>query len=217
MDHILDLLLHSDRYLAGFADAYGLWVYGLLFIVIFAETGLVVTPFLPGDTLIFIAGALAGTGHLDWPLAAAALFAGAVLGNLSNYEIGRALGPRVFRSQSRWLNRRHLDEAHEFFVRHGGKAIVIARFLPIIRTYVPFIAGVGSMSRLAHFLYTLLGAALWVSVLFATGYFFGDIAFVKDHLTVIVLAAVVVSLAPVVVMAVRRRVARSGASAESRD
>lgn len=217
MHLIFDFLLHSDRYLAAFAEAHGPAVYGLLFALVFAETGLVVTPFLPGDTLIFISGALAGTGHLDWPMAVLALFVGAILGNLSNHEIGRLVGPRVFRSQSRWLNRRHLDDAHAFFVAHGGKAIVIARFLPIIRTYVPFIAGVGGMSRWQHFIYTVFGAALWVGVLFAIGYFFGNIAFVKDHLTVIVLAAVVVSLAPVVVMALRRRAARSGESADSRD
>ncbi|MGH8112495.1 MAG: VTT domain-containing protein [Rhodanobacteraceae bacterium] len=217
MHLILDFLLHSDTYLAGFADAHGPGVYGLLFALVFAETGLVVTPFLPGDTLIFVAGALAGTGHLDWPMAVLALFAGAVLGNLSNHEIGRAVGPRVFRSQARWLNRRHLDDAHAFFVAHGGKAIIIARFLPIIRTYVPFIAGVGGMSRWQHFLYTVIGGALWVGALFAVGYFFGNITFVKDHLTVIVLAAVVVSLAPVVVMALRRRAVRSSAPVDTRD
>lgn len=204
MQQIFDFLLHLDQYLAGFAETYGLWVYALLFVIIFAETGLVVTPFLPGDTLIFVAGALAGAGHLDWPITVVIFFVAAVLGNVSNYEIGRAIGPRVFRTQSRWLNHRHLDQAHDFFLAHGGKTVVIARFLPIIRTFVPFVAGVGHMPRWKYFLYTFVGAGLWVAILFAVGYFFGNIAFVREHLTLIVLAAVVVSVIPAVVMALRR-------------
>lgn len=205
MQHILDFLLHLDRYLASFTQHYGLWVYALLFIIIFAETGFVVTPFLPGDTLIFVAGALAGSGHLYWPGAVAVFLAGAVLGNVSNYEIGRALGPRVFGTHSRWLNRRYLEEAHAFFERHGGITIVIARFLPIIRTFVPFVAGIGRMSRLLYIAYTVAGAALWVGSVFIVGVFFGNIPFVRDNLTLIVLAAVVVSLIPALVVAVGKR------------
>jgi membrane-associated protein len=205
MQHVFDFLLHFDKYLAGFAETYGLWVYALLFVLIFAETGLVVTPFLPGDTLIFVAGALSGAGHLDWRITVVIFFVAAVLGNISNYEIGRAIGPKVFRSHSRWLNRKHLDQAHAFFVAHGGKTIVVARFLPIIRTFVPFIAGVGHMPRWQYLFYTVIGAGLWVALLFAVGYFFGNITFVKDHLTVIVLAAVVVSVIPAAIMALRRR------------
>lgn len=205
MQHILDFLLHLDRYLAAFTQHYGLWVYALLFIIIFAETGLVVTPFLPGDTLLFVAGALAGSGHLYWPASVVAFLAGAILGNLSNYEIGRALGPRVFKSRSRLLNRRYLEEAHAFFERHGGKTIVIARFLPIIRTFAPFVAGIGQMPRWLYLAYTATGAALWVGSLFIVGVFFGNIPFVRNHLTLIVLAAVVVSLVPALIMALRKR------------
>ncbi|MGH8128183.1 MAG: VTT domain-containing protein [Gammaproteobacteria bacterium] len=205
MQHILDFLLHLDRYLATFTQHYGLWVYALLFIIIFAETGFVVTPFLPGDTLLFVAGALAGAGHLYWPAAVAVFVAGAILGNVSNYEIGRALGPRVFSSHSRWLNQRYLQEAHTFFERHGGKTIVIARFLPIIRTFAPFVAGIGRMPRWIYLGYTVVGAALWVSSQFAMGMFFGNIPFVRDNLTLIVLGAVIVSLIPALIMALRKR------------
>ncbi|MGH8162291.1 MAG: VTT domain-containing protein [Gammaproteobacteria bacterium] len=204
MQHVFDFLLHLDRYLAGFAEAYGLWVYALMFVIIFAETGLVVTPFLPGDTLIFVAGALAGAGHLDWAITLVIFFVAAVLGNISNYEIGRAIGPRVFHTKSRWLNSRHLDHAHEFFLAHGGITVIIARFLPIVRTFVPFVAGVGHMPRWQYFLYTIAGAGLWVGILFVVGYFFGNITFVREHLTLIILAAVVVSVIPAIVMALRR-------------
>ena len=209
MQHILDFLLHLDRYLSAFTQHYGLWVYALLFIIIFAETGLVVTPFLPGDSLIFVTGALAGSGHINWPSAVLVFLVGAILGNVSNYEIGRALGPRVFTSRSRWLNRRHLEEAHAFFTRHGGITIVVARFLPIIRTFVPFVAGIGQMQRPLYILYTVAGAALWVSSVFVVGVFFGNIPFVRDNLTLIVLAAVVLSLVPATVIALRRRLGRS--------
>jgi membrane-associated protein len=215
MQHVLDFLLHLDQYLAAFAEHYGMWVYGLLFLIIFAETGFVVTPFLPGDTLIFVAGALAGSGHLDWPSTLAVIFVAAVLGNTANYEIGRALGPRVFRGTSRWLNRKHLEHAHRFFVTHGGKTVVIARFLPIIRTFVPFVAGVGQMPRWQYYGYTVLGAFLWTVSLFVVGYYFGNIEFVREHLTLIVLAAVVVSVIPAVVMALRnyfKQPARSSAN-----
>lgn len=205
MQNVFDFLLHLDRYLAAFTQHYGLWVYALLFIIIFAETGLVVTPFLPGDSLIFVTGALAGTGHIAWPAAVCVFLAGAILGNLSNYEIGRALGPRVFTTRSRWLNRRHLEEAHTFFTRHGGITIIVARFLPIIRTFVPFVAGIGQMTRWLYTGYTVLGAGLWVGVMFVAGMFFGNIPFVRHNLTIIVLAAVVVSLVPAVVIGVRKQ------------
>lgn len=205
MHNVFDFLLHLDRYLAGFAQAHGLWVYALLFLIIFAETGLVVTPFLPGDTLIFVAGALAGAGHLSWPVTGVVFAIAAILGNISNYEIGRAIGPRVFRTRSRLLNRRHLDQAHAFFLRHGGKTVVIARFLPFIRTFVPFVAGIGRMPRWKYFLYTLVGAVLWVAVIFSVGFFFGNIKFVSEHLTLIILAAVVVSAVPAIVAALHKR------------
>ena len=209
MQHILDFLLHLDRYLAAFTQHYGLWVYALLFIIIFAETGFVITPFLPGDTLLFVAGALAGSGHLSWPAAVTVFLAGAVLGNLANYEIGRALGTRVFTSRSRWLNQRYLEQAHAFFERHGGITVAIARFLPIIRTFVPFVAGIGQMPRWQYIAYTVGGAILWVGSLFIVGVLFGNIPFVRNNLTLIVLAAVAGSLVPALVLVLRKRLRRS--------
>lgn len=205
MSWLFDFLLHLDRHLAGFSAAHGPWVYGLLFVIIFSETGLVVTPFLPGDTLLFIAGALAGAGVLSGPVTAVVLFTAAVLGNLSNYFIGRAIGPRVFTRKSRWLNRRHLDETHAFFERHGGKTIVLARFLPIIRTFAPFVAGVGAMGRVRFLAYTVIGAAGWVGLVFTGGIFFGNLAFVRDRLTLVMLGIVVISLIPAGLLELRRR------------
>ncbi|HEX5313353.1 MAG TPA: VTT domain-containing protein [Gammaproteobacteria bacterium] len=205
MEHVFNFLLHMDRYLAAFTQEHGLWVYALLFIVVFAETGLVVTPFLPGDTLLFIAGALAGSGLISAPATAAIFTIAAILGNLSNYAIGRAIGPRVFKTRSRWLNRRHLEEGHAFFERHGGKTIVLARFLPIIRTFAPFIAGVSAMSWLPFFAYTLAGAIAWVAIVFTGGMFFGNLPFVRDHLTLVILGLVIVSLIPAVIFDLRRR------------
>ena len=205
MSSIFDFLLHLDRYLAGFTTAHGPWVYALLFVVVFAETGLVVTPFLPGDTLLFIAGALAGSGLLSGPYAAAVLAAAAIAGNISNYAIGRLVGPRVFHRRSWLLNRRHLDETHAFFERHGGKTVVIARFLPIIRTFAPFVAGVGAMSWPRFLVYTVVGGCGWVALIFTGGIFFGNLAVVRDHLTPVILGIVVVSLIPAAVLALRRR------------
>ncbi len=206
MHWVFDFLLHLDRHLATFATTHGAWVYALLFVIIFAETGLVVTPFLPGDTLLFIAGALTGAQLLSGPATAIVLFAAAILGNVSNYLIGRAIGPRVFTRQSRWLNRRYLEETHAFFERHGGKTIVVARFLPIIRTFAPFVAGVGTMSLPRFVAYTTLGAAGWVGLIFTGGIFFGNLAFVRNHLTVVILGIVVISLIPAAILELRRRI-----------
>lgn len=213
MQHVLDFLLHLDRYLAGFAHTYGLWVYALLFVIIFAETGCVVTFFLPGDTLIFVAGALAGAGHLSWAVTVTVFAVAVVFGNVLNYETGRAIGPRVFRTRSRLLNRRHLDEAHKFFLHHGGKTIVIALFLPIIRTFVPFVAGVAQMPRWKYLAYTVVGAVVWVAIVFSVGFFFGNIKFVSEHLTLIILAAVIASVIPATIIALRKRWKRPAHSA----
>ncbi len=196
MSTILDFLLHLDTHLASFTAAHGPWVYALLFIVIFAETGLVVTPFLPGDTLLFLAGALTGSGLLSGPWTATVLAVAAVLGNLSNYAIGRAIGPRVFSLDNRWLNRRHLQQTHAFFERHGGKTIILARFLPIIRTFAPFVAGVAAMPTASFTIYTVVGATAWVGLVFTGGIFFGNLAFVRDHLTEVILGIVILSLIP---------------------
>jgi len=196
----IDLVLHLDVHLAALIAQYGAWIYALLFAIIFCETGLVVTPFLPGDSLLFVAGALAALGNLDVHLLVAALVAAAFLGNITNYAIGRWLGERLFtRRDSRWLNPAHLEKAHAFYERHGGKAVVISRFLPIIRTYVPFVAGMGSMSPTRFALFNIVGAALWVASLCYAGFFFGNVPWIRQNLSAMVVGIVAVSLIPVAV------------------
>ena len=192
-----DQLVHLDRYLAVLLQQYGAWVYLLLFVIIFCETGLVVTPFLPGDTLLFIAGALAAGGGIDVHLLALLLVAAAVLGNTVNYSIGRFIGPRVFHWEgSRFFNRRALDRAHAFYEKHGGITIVITRFVPILRTFAPFVAGIGRMTYLNFTAYNLAGALAWVLSLLYAGYWFGNVPFVKENLTWVILGIVVLSLLP---------------------
>jgi membrane-associated protein len=203
MQDLIDLFLHLDVELEEFVKNYGRWVYGLLFATVFAETGLVVTPFLPGDSLLFAAGALAGTGALDIRVVSVLLFVAAVIGDAVNYAIGRRLGPRIFRAEAttgrlqRLLNRQHLDRAHEFFERHGGKAVVLARFVPIVRTFVPFVAGAGAMRYSMFALYNVLGALLWVAVCVGAGYAFGQVPLIKNNFTLVALGIVAVSLLPV--------------------
>jgi membrane-associated protein len=203
MPDLVDLFVHFDVHLAELVTRYGPWVYGLLFAIVFAETGLVVTPFLPGDSLLFAAGALAATGVLDIRLVVLLLAAAAILGNTVNYSVGRMVGPRVFRSDAssgivhRLLNREYLDRAHVFFDRHGGKAIVLTRFVPIIRTFVPFVAGAGAMRYPTFALYNVAGGLAWVGVCVGAGYAFGNVPMVKDNFTVVALGIVAVSLLPV--------------------
>jgi membrane-associated protein len=203
MDQLLDFFLHLDVHLEAFVTHYGPWVYGLLFLIVFAETGLVVTPFLPGDSLLFATGALAGSGHLDIRVAAPLLLVAAILGDAVNYAVGHFAGPRVFRAEDRqsfWhrlLNRNHLMRAHAFFERHGGKAVVLGRFVPIIRTFVPFVAGCGSMSYPQFALYNVLGAFLWVGLCVGSGHLFGQQEFVKNNFEIVVLAIVLISLLPI--------------------
>jgi membrane-associated protein len=201
--HLVDLFLHLDVHLAEFVAQYGTWVYGLLFAIVFAETGLVVTPFLPGDSLLFAAGALSATGALDVRIVAPLLAAAAVLGDALNYSIGRYAGPRVFRSEGtehgllRFLKRKHLDRAHAFFDRHGGKAIVLARFVPIVRTFVPFVAGAGAMRYPVVALYNVAGGILWVGLCVGAGYAFGQVPAVKNNFSIVAIGIVVVSLLPI--------------------
>jgi len=192
-----DLLVHLDRHLAVLLQQYGAWVYLLLFAIIFCETGLVVTPFLPGDSLLFIAGALAAGGDIDVHLLALLLVAAAALGNTVNYSIGRFLGPKVFHwEESRFFNRRALDRAHAFYEKHGGKTIVITRFVPILRTFAPFVAGIARMTYLNFTAYNLAGALAWVLSLLYAGYWFGNVPFVKENLTWVILGIIVLSLLP---------------------
>jgi len=202
----LDVVLHLNRYLADWTALYGVWIYGILFVVVFAETGLVVTPFLPGDSLLFIAGSIAASGGIDVHLLVLVLFCAAVLGNTVNYEIGRFLGARLFVDRdSRWLNPQHIERTHQFFARWGGLAVFLARFIPFLRTYVPFVAGMGAMPRLHYLGYTLFGAAAWVGALTYLGYFFGNIPWIKANQGVLVLGIIVASLLPVIIGLLRAR------------
>ena len=188
---LLDFILHVDQYLQHFVQAYGLWVYALLFLIIFVETGVVVMPFLPGDSLLFVVGALCGVGMMSYPLSVALLLCAAVLGNQSNYTIGRLVGARAFAWQgSRWFNKRAFDQAHAFYERYGGVTLVAARFMPFVRTFAPFVAGVAQMTRARFTLYDVSGGALWVGGVITVGYFFGNVPFVKAHLDKIIWAMI---------------------------
>ena len=190
---LADFILHVDRHLREFVDAYGLWVYALLFLVIFVETGLVVMPFLPGDSLLFVVGALAGAGLMSYPLVMALLLIAAVAGNQTNYAIGRALGPKVFgREQSRWFNKRAFEQAHAFYEKYGGITIVAARFMPFLRTFAPFVAGVAQMTRRKFTFFDVTGGALWVGSLVSAGYLFGNIPWVAANLSKIVWAMILI-------------------------
>jgi membrane-associated protein len=204
---MIDLFLHLDVHLAEFVGRYGVWVYGVLFAIIFAETGLVVTPFLPGDSLLFAAGAIAATGALDVRLLFLLLAAAAILGNTVNYSIGHFVGPRVFRSDQSHplLNRQHLDRAHAFFEKYGGMAVVLTRFVPIIRTFVPFVAGAGAMRYATFALFNVLGGALWVGICLGAGYAFGNVPVVKNNFSLVAIGIVAVSLLPMVVEWLRHR------------
>jgi membrane-associated protein len=205
MDYLLQFFLHLDTHLSAFVAEYGPWVYVLLFVIVFAETGLVVTPFLPGDSLLFASGALAATsgGQLNGWIVFAVVAVAAILGDAVNYAVGHYIGPRIFRAEdrtsfwSRLLNRNHLMEAHRFFERHGGKAVVMGRFVPIIRTFVPFVAGCGSMSYPQFAFYNVVGALVWVGMCVGGGYFFGSQQIVKDNFELVLVAIVAISMLPI--------------------
>jgi membrane-associated protein len=188
---ILDFILHVDVHLANFVAAYGTWVYALLFLIIFVETGVVVMPFLPGDSLLFVVGALCGAGLMSLPLSIGLLVAAAILGNQSNYAIGRYFGPRVFQwENSRFFNKKAFEQAHAFYEKYGGITIIAARFMPFLRTFAPFVAGVAQMTRRKFTLYDVSGAVLWVGGVTLAGYLFGNIPWVKEHLDKIIWGAI---------------------------
>jgi len=190
--HLVDFILHVDRHLAEFVASYGLWVYALLFAIIFVETGLVVMPFLPGDSLLFVVGALCGAGLMSLPLAMLLLTAAAILGDQTNYSIGRYFGPKVFGwPNSRWFNRDAFNRTHAFYEKYGGITIVLARFMPFLRTFAPFVAGVGEMTRSKFTLYNVGGGILWVCGLTLAGYVFGNLPWVKANLSVIIWALII--------------------------
>jgi len=201
-----DLLVHLDQHLAVLLQQYGTWVYLILFVIVFCETGLVVTPFLPGDSLLFVSGTLWATSGMEVELLAATLICAALCGDNVNYWVGRYIGPRVFRwEHSRWFNRHALDRTHEFYERHGGKTLIIARFVPLVRTFAPFVAGVGSMSYARFLAYSVAAALLWVLSLVYAGYFFGNVPWVRSNLTIVIFGIIALSLAPIAVGYVRHR------------
>jgi len=190
---LIDFILHVDQHLNTFVQHYGAWVYALLFLIIFVETGVVVMPFLPGDSLLFVVGALCGAGLMNLPLTLALLTAAAILGNQCNYAIGRHFGPRVFQwENSRFFNKHAFDQAHAFYERYGGVTIVAARFMPFLRTFAPFVAGVAQMTRSKFTFYDVSGGALWVGSITTVGYFFGNLPWVKLHLDKIIWAAILI-------------------------
>jgi membrane-associated protein len=203
---LIDFVLHMDRYLGQIVTDTGLWTYVILFVVIFIETGLVVTPFLPGDSILFAAGALIAVQPvLDIKILYVLMVLAAVLGDTANYWIGHFIGPKVFHEESRFLKKEYLDRTHEFYEKHGGKTILLARFIPIIRTFAPFVAGVGRMTY-GHFIsYNVVGGILWPALFLFGGYYFGNITFIKEHFSLVVIAIVLISLIPAVVEALRSR------------
>jgi membrane-associated protein len=211
MPNLVDFILHSDRHLLDFVGAYGPWVYGLLFLIVFAETGFVVTPFLPGDSLLFATGALAATGALNAPTAFALLATAAFTGNAVNYTVGRLVGPRVFNATDhrgishRLLNREHLKRAHAFFEQYGGKAVILGRFVPIVRTFVPFVAGAAEMRSHAFAFFNMIGAVGWVGLCLGAGLLFGNVPIVKENFSLVTIGIVAVSLLPMAVEYLRHR------------
>lgn len=197
MPEILTMLLQIDQYLGLWVEQYGAWIYLILFCIIFSETGLVIFPFLPGDSLLFIAGAFGAAGSLDPVLLSLLLVFAAILGNTVNYQIGRYVGPRVFTEESRFLDRKALVKTHAFYEKHGGKTLVLSRFLPLFRTFAPFVAGVGQMHRGWFQFYNISGACLWIFGLVSLGYFFGHIPIIRDHLNTIVLLGISAAAVPV--------------------
>ena len=203
--HLIDIVLHLNRHLEGMVADYGPWIYGILFLIVFCETGLVITPFLPGDSLLFAAGALAASGGLSLSLVVGLLIVAAVLGDTVNYAIGRFAGDGLQRRFPRVVKKEHLDRTHAFFEKYGGKTIIIARFVPIIRTFAPFVAGAGHMSYRFFMVYNVVGAVHWVVLCSLAGYFFGNLAFVKNNFSAVILAIIVISILPAVVEILRER------------
>ena len=211
MTEFFDFLLHSDKHLLAFVQAHGPWIYALIFAIVFAETGLVVTPFLPGDSLLFAVGTLAAAGSLDPWMSLALLFTAAFTGNAVNYSIGRRFGPRLFAATDhtgwmhRLLNREHLTKAHAFFEQYGGKAVVLSRFLPIVRTFVPFVAGAAKMAPKSFVFYNAIGACAWVGLCVGAGLAFGNIPIVRNNFSLVTIGIVIVSLLPMAIEFLRHR------------
>ncbi len=194
---IFNLFLHLDKHLVELFQNFGVWSYLLLFLCVFCETGLVITPFLPGDSLLFMLGAIGAGGEIDLFLISVLLIVAAILGDAVNYHIGQFLGPRIF-GKSRFLKQEYLEKAHQFYEKHGGKTIIIARFIPIIRTFAPFVAGIGKMTYWRFFLYNVVGAFIWIIFFIVAGYYFGNIPFVEDNFALVILVIIVMSVIPAI-------------------
>lgn len=208
LPRIIDLFLHLDQHLGQLISQYGTWTHLILFLIVFCETGLVVTPFLPGDSLLFAAGTFAALGALDLWLVVLLLIIAAIAGDTLNYWVGAYIGPRAFKGDIRFLRKEYLDRTHAFYEKHGGKTIILARFVPIIRTFAPFVAGVGAMSYPKFIVYNVVGAVLWVGLFVLGGYFFGNIEVVRNNFTLVILAIIGISVLPIVVEALRARRSR---------
>jgi membrane-associated protein len=206
--NVLDFFLHLDRHLSEVISQYGTWTHLILFLIVFCETGLVITPFLPGDSLLFAAGTFAALGALDVRLVVVLLIIAAVIGDTVNYWVGAYIGPRAFRGNVRFLKREYLERTHAFYEKHGGKTIILARFIPIIRTFAPFVAGVGAMSYPKFITYNVVGAVLWVGMFVLGGFFFGNIPTVRENFTLVILAIIALSVMPIAVEAIRARRSR---------
>ena len=207
---MIDFVLHFDKHLLEFVAQYGTWVYAILFTIVFAETGFVVTPFLPGDSLLFATGALCATGVLSAPAMLALLVFAAFAGNTVNYAVGRFIGPRVFTGTYRLLNKEYLDRAHAFFEQYGGKAVILGRFVPIVRTFVPFVAGAAQMTTASFVLYNIVGAAAWVSLCLGAGLLFGNVPIIKNNFSLVTIGIVFVSVLPMIFELISHRRRSSG-------
>lgn len=205
---VIDFFLHLDRHLSEVISRYGTWTHFILFLIVFCETGLVITPFLPGDSLLFAAGTFAALGALDLRLIMILLIVAAIAGDTINYWVGSYIGPKAFRGDGRFLKREYLDRTHAFYEKHGGKTIILARFIPIIRTFAPFVAGVGAMSYPKFLTYNIVGAVLWVGLLVLGGYYFGNIPIVRENFSLVILAIIFLSVLPIMVETVRARRSR---------
>jgi membrane-associated protein len=200
IQYLIDFILHLDKHLGELVIQYGAWTYAILFLIIFCETGLVVTPFLPGDSLLFAIGALAATGSLDVFWVFILLSIAAIIGDTVNYWVGYIIGPKVFHGESSWLlNRKHLERTHDFYEKYGGKTIILARFIPIIRTFAPFVAGIGRMNYGRFLIYNVVGGIAWIAIFTYAGYFFGNIPIVKRNFTLVIFAIIIISVIPAVI------------------
>ena len=207
---MIDFILHIDQHLQTLSAEYGTWIYAILFVIIFCETGLVVTPFLPGDSLLFAAGAIAALGNMNIHLMVAILLAAAILGDAVNFIIGKYFGEKLFTNpNSKFFKQEYLDKTHKFYEKYGGKTIILARFVPIVRTFAPFVAGMGKMDYAQFVKYNIIGAVLWVCLIAYAGYFFGDLPFVKNNFGIVVLGIIAVSVLPMIIEIARAKMGKS--------